>query len=393
MRKLTWITNIMFFSATIHSLGQDLVIQSFDKSGQITFNVVTNASRYRVEWASAAGGPWTNFTAAASLLDDILPTEVGVMTASVPMLYRVVATVTTAPPAGMVAVPAGNYYMGNATNIFPMEEGLTNELPQHLVYISGFYMDQYEVTKSLWDDVASWASQNSYDLGTGDASAKANNHPVVYVSWYEAVKWCNARSERESLEPCYYRDSAHSILYKSGSGFDYSNSWVNWKANGYRLPTEAEWEKAARGGIPFTRFPWADYTNNISHEKANYRTSYISYDISYDYDGGDYHPSFATGNWPFTSPAGYFDPNGYGIYDMAGNVEEWCWDSVMMNYSDSPANNPLGPDDRYYRVFRGGSWYSSADSLRCAYRGEFFFNPQGQASPTTGFRCVRRQDY
>ena len=283
--------------------------------------------------------------------------------------------------------------MGNATHIFPMEEGLTNELPQHLVYISGLFMDQYEVTKSLWDDVASWASENGYDIGTGDAAAKANNHPVVYVSWYEAVKWCNARSERESLEPCYFLDSAHSIRYKSGSGFDYPNSWVNWSANGYRLPTEAEWEKAARGGTPFTRFPWADYTNNISHEKANYRTSYQSYDLSYNYVSNDYHPSFANGGWPFTSPVGYFPPNGYGIYDMAGNVEEWCWDSDMMSYNDSPANNPLGPDDRYYRIYRGGSWWSSAYELRCAYRGELFFNPQAQASSRTGFRCVRQQEY
>ena len=103
-----------------------------------------------------------------------------------------------------------------------------------------------------------------------------------------------------------------------------NNVVCDWSANGYRLPTEAEWEKASRGRMAGTRFPWTDYTNNISHEKANYYGHFYQYPADYDLSDG-YHPTYATGGIPYTSPVGSFAPNGYGLYDIVGNV----WEVVL----------------------------------------------------------------
>ena len=130
------------------------------------------------------------------------------------------------------------------------------------------------------------------------------------------VKWCNARSEKEGLAPCYHTDVARTAVYRTGR-VDVTNDMVNWSANGYRLPTEAEWEKAARGGLVGRRFPWGD---QITHSLANY-----SSDSIYPYDTSPtrgYHPDYQAGGAPYTSPVGNFAANGYGLYDMAGNVYE-----------------------------------------------------------------------
>ena len=279
-------------------------------------------------------------------------------------------------PPGMVLIPAGPFVMGNT---FP-GEGDSDELPLHTNQLSAFYMDKFEVTKALWDEVRVWANTNGYDLGT-IGLGKATNHPVHTVSWYDCVKWCNARSQREGRVPAYYTSAAQTTVYRSGQ-VNVDNTWVKW-GSGYRLPTEAEWEKAARGGASGKRFPWAD-TDNITHSRANYYS-----DSGYAYDTsptrGD-HPSFQAGDSPYTSPAGYFAPNGYGLYDMAGNVWEWCWDWYG-SYTAAPATDPRGPSGTLrYRVLRGGSWYSLAFVARCAYRN--YVLPYG-ASYSIGFRCVR----
>ncbi len=277
-------------------------------------------------------------------------------------------------PEDMVLIPAGTFDMGDPFNYI-------SELPLHTVYVSTFFMDTYEITKEKWDEVYSWAIANSYSFDNA-GSGKATNHPVQTINWYDCIKWCNARSEKEGRIPCYYTDSLHTNVYKTGQ-INVSNNWVNWEANGYRLPTEAEWEKAARGGAAGHRFPWSD-TDTITHSRANY---YSSTDYNYDVSPTrGYHPDYSTGTGPYTSPVGSFAPNGYGLYDMAGNVFERCWDwSDWSYYSNSPGSDPRGPASGVYRRYRGGSWAYNAFHTNCAYPIE---SPPGNNDPYTGFRCV-----
>jgi len=266
----------------------------------------------------------------------------------------VVADDTPIPPApsGMVLIPAGTFQMGDSFG-----EGGSDELPVHSVFVSAFYMDQTEVTKAQWDEVYTWAIANGYSLING--LGKAANHPQQTVSWYDCVKWANARSEKAGRTPCY---TVGGTVYRTGE----STPDCNWTANGYRLPTEAEWEKAARGGVSSHRFPWSD-SDTIQHARANYYSS-----ASYAYDTSptrDYHPTYAAGGYPYTSPAGAFSPNGYGLVDMAGNVFEWCWDwHESSYYASSPSTDPRGPVSGSVRVLRGGGWYYGAYSCHVAYR-------------------------
>jgi formylglycine-generating enzyme required for sulfatase activity len=380
MKRLSAVLGVLLAGTLAARAQTSVVIESFEWPGQITFTKLSTATQYRVEWSSSAGTTWTSFAAAATSLDAIVSPGPGVVTAAVPMLYRVVATV---PVNNMALIPAGSFVMGNATNVFAESEGGSDELPQHTVYVSAFYMDPCEVTKALWDEVKAFNGGNGYSYSyTG--GGKATNHPVHAVSWYDAVKWCNARSQRDALTPVYYTDAGFTTVYKTG-GID---PYANWAANGYRLPTEAEWEKAARGGTADTRFPWTDFTNNISWAKANYYGH--SREFSYDLDGdsGAYHPTFATGGEPYTSPVGYFGTNGYSLYDMAGNVMEWCWDWYDAGYySSSPGTDPRGPVGAFsQRVLRGGSWGSNASWARVADRWVAY---PDSADYTFGFRCAR----
>jgi len=294
--------------------------------------------------------------------------------------FRVLATDDPPAPSVMVLIPAGSFQMGNSTNA---AEGDTDELPVHTVHVSGFYMDRCEVTKQLWDEVRAWGSSGGRgytDLPVG--GGKAANHPVQTISWYAVVKWCNARSEKDNLTPVYYTNDAQTVIYKTGS-VNVSNVQVKWGANGYRLPTEAEWEKAARGGLSAQRFPWGA---TITHAQANYRShSSLAFDVS---PTRGYHPTYAVGAFPYTSPIGSFAPNGYGLYDMAGNVWEWCWDWYGASYySTSPSSDPQGPPPGSGRVIRGGRWDHIAYFTRVAYRGD---NTPGITGDIVGFRSVRR---
>jgi formylglycine-generating enzyme required for sulfatase activity len=272
------------------------------------------------------------------------------------MRFKVTASDSSVPPppSGMVLIPAGSFQMGDTFN-----EGDSDERPVHTVYVSAFYMDRTEVTKALWDEVYQWAVVHGYSFDYAGLG-KAANHPVQTIDWYDAVKWCNARSQREGRVPAYYTNATQTTVYRSGR-VDVQNSWVKWNS-GYRLPAEAEWEKAARGGLSGKRFPWGD---TITHSQANYYS-----DSSYSYDVSPtrgYHPTFNDRVYPYTSPVGHFAANDYGLYDMAGNVLEWCWDWYG-SYSAESVTDPRGPTSGSLRVFRGGGWSHDAWHCRAAYR-------------------------
>jgi formylglycine-generating enzyme len=288
--------------------------------------------------------------------------------------YRVVDPNWPAyPPPGMALIPAGTFQMGDT-----FSEGEYYELPVHPVYVSAFYLDKYEVALGLWNTVAAWSATNGYSYDY-PGSGKATNHPVLNLDWHGMVKWCNARSQREGRVPSYYTDAGLTQIYTNGQFEPY----VNWNA-GYRLPTESEWEKAARGGASGHRFPWSE-EDTISESQANYysETNEYSYDIG---PTEGYNPAFEEGDMPYTSPVGPFAPNGYGLYDMAGNAWEWCWDYAG-SYPSSFQTDPRGPatDQGSGRVGRGGNWNYYPTDCRNSYR---YGNSPTYSASNIGFRCA-----
>jgi sulfatase modifying factor 1 len=288
---------------------------------------------------------------------------------------------------GMAFIPAGSFTIGDTL------DGESDAIPTN-VYVSAFYMDTNLVSLSQWQGVYSYATSHGYTF-TNAGAGKAANHPVQTVDWYDCVKWSNARSAQAGLTPVYYTDAGFTQVFNNGDNG--TTVYANWAANGYRLPTEAEWEKAARGGLSGQRFPWGD---TISESQANYFGDTLGSDpdgypgFSYDLGPNGYN---AIGNYPTdlvgTSPVGYFAANGYGLYDMAGNVFEWCWDwyagpkypagSPYLGGTDP--RGPVGPLGS--RVLRGGDWDDLANFARCASRGDYGYPDAGGSN--IGFRCVR----
>jgi formylglycine-generating enzyme required for sulfatase activity len=236
-------------------------------------------------------------------------------------------------------IPAGTFLMGSPSD----EKGAFDwEKPRHKVRITRpFYLGVYEVTQGQYQAVM---SQNPSEYkGSGDL-------PVERVSWLDAVKFCNTVSEREGLRLFYDIDGA-------------SVSVPDWGAVGYRLPTEAEWEYACRAGST-TRYSFADDAARLG-------------DFAW-FDGN-------SGMKPH--PVGQKQPNGLGLFDMHGNVGEWCWDWFDSEYYEqSPLDDPRGTLSAAGRVFRGGSWIVDPQEARSAYR--YGYGPEGRGN-RLGFRVAR----
>jgi formylglycine-generating enzyme required for sulfatase activity len=290
------------------------------------------------------------------------------------------------PPAGMTLIPAGVFTMGNSIG----DSDITDANPTN-IYVSGFYMDVNLVSSNQWQAVYTYATNHGYGFYFPPLTlARAANYPVETVDWFNAVKWSNARSVQAGLRPAYYTDAGFTQVFTNGGTG--TTVYLNLTNNGYRLPTEAEWEKAARGGLSGQRYPWG---NSITENQANYfaEIGFGGYDLgpyagfNTNFDGGIPWTVQRTFTGDNSSPVGFFAPNGYGLYDMAGNVFEWCWDWYATPYGQPTTNNPTGPAGPLTaRVLRGGNWLNNASNARCAKR---FDSAPNNLYVGVGFRCVR----
>jgi len=244
--------------------------------------------------------------------------------------YRVAARQSRPAPDGFVWIQGGTFTMGSPAND---PSRYSNEGPQHQVTVSSFYMGKYEVTQKEYQEV----------MGTNPSNFKGDNLPVENVSWYDAIEYCNKRSQKEGLTPAYIRNG--------------NNVTWNRNANGYRLPTEAEWEYACRAGTTTAYNTGAKISDNTGWY--------------WDNSGRKTHP------------VGQKPSNAWGLYDMHGNVFEWCWD-WHGGYSSGSQTDPMGASSGAFRVGRGGGW--SASDMRSAFRS---YNYPDYRYSNLGFRLVR----
>jgi formylglycine-generating enzyme required for sulfatase activity len=252
-------------------------------------------------------------------------------------------------------------------------------------------MGKYQVTYDLWYKVYTWAIANGYtfqNAGTegccgtdGATPTTAKYQPVTIISWRDAIVWCNAYSQMTSLTPVYCSDAAFTTPIKTSIDTSYSSSidptvggvddpYVNWSANGYRLPTEGEYQYAAsyQGGGNWTPY---DYASGATDDTTDATATGLV--------------AWYSANCSSTQNVGGKTPNALGIYDMSGNIWEWCWDWYGA-YPTTAQTDYRGPASGSGRVIRGGSYYDTASYLQVGYRNG---SPPYYANYYGGFRFAR----
>lgn len=254
-------------------------------------------------------------------------------------------------PENFVLISGGKFQMGSPD----AEAWRGGDETRHTVTVSDFYMSACELTQAEYQAV----------MGENPSSFSGDNLPVENISWLDAVNYCNARSEQEGRTPVYTIDG--------------ENVTWNRAANGYRLPTEAEWEYACRAGTetPFymENSPSADDANYYGHYPYQIEENYFSQG-NLNVQPGEYRGE--------TLPVGSFEPNPFGLYDMHGNVSEWVWD-FYGEYSTESQTDPTGPETGALRVYRGGGWNDFGKNLRSAYRATL---AQDKSSFNLGLRLA-----
>ena len=282
---------------------------------------------------------------------DLGDLQVNLGTPSVPSWRRLTASETQATQSTpMVTLPAGIFSMGCT-----LPECESDESPVHLVALSAFQIGETEVTQAQWMSVMGSNPSNF-------TSPVCPQCPVEKVSWYDAVVFCNRLSELQGLTPCYYSDAGFTSVYgKVLLGYTLPNSGdVYWNpaAKGYRLPTEAEWNYAARGGSATNTYAGSSTLDDVGW--------------------------YSTNSGSRTKAVKSLFPNGYGLSDMSGNLWEWCWDWYGI-YPSSVETDPKGPASGISRIVRGGGWNASIGYCRLAYRA--YLLPAGRYD-YVGFRLV-----